>query len=192
MHRHLFVVAAAVVAFAFSSIPASGHSEGEGDSRDEFRLLDCDRLPDDAVTTLPAPIDRWARLECVPVGQKLVAAEGWHWRYPGSWTVRPEAPAWAPDASVRLPGAKYFTGITVTELTDGARAATHRRLAEESSLYRSYVETPPERMFRLVAHNNLGHEFEMFVPIEASGRHWGVLCVPGCRPEYGFMMEPAR
>lgn len=167
------------------------HSEGEPgeESGVASMLMDCEHPPEDAVTSLPSPLDTWARIDCVQYGQKLVAAQGWHWRYPGSWTVRAEAPAWSPDASRRTPGAKYFRTVTIEPLDGDAIARAHARLTTDSVMYRDYITAPPARMYRVVAENNLGHDMEVFVPEETPDRLWAFLCVPECRPEYSFMIE---
>ncbi len=104
--------------------------QGDNDSdHDDGLFLDCDRLPADALSTVPPPVAEYVQVECSAEGQKLVAAKGWRWRYPASWTVRPEAPSWAPDASRQVMGKKYFTQFQVEPLGGEAIAAAHQRLS---------------------------------------------------------------
>lgn len=153
--------------------------------------FDCEHQPPDALTALPAPLDAWARIDCSPAGQKLVAAIGWQWRYPASWVTRPEAPAWSPDASLKHPGEKHFVDIDVTELDAAAVDAAHARLMRDSPIYQFHVEARPRGMYRVDLKNNLGHTFELFVPVVSDERMWAILCVPACRPEYAFLIERA-
>jgi hypothetical protein len=179
-----------VVLFGLAGV-ASAHNDGEPDHEeaDTAGFIDCERPPADAIRALPAPLSAWAALECLPMGQKLAQSEDWLWRYPASWTTRPEAPAWAPDASRSLPGAKYFTKVGVETLSADAIGRMHERLVKESATYRFYFEARPEKAYRLAVKNNLGHEMEIFVPVESETKYWGFLCVPTCRPEYAFIME---
>jgi hypothetical protein len=167
---------------------ACAHSEGD-DEPDDGMLLDCEHLPADAARQVPDPVSAFTQIECSPAGQKLVAGPGWRWRYPATWTVRPEAPSWAPEASTSVPGRKYFRSFEVSEVKGEALAQVHERLLREASTYAFYFEAVPQAMTRLVATNSHGHTMEIFFPREREDRYWGFLCVPQCRPEYGFMVE---
>src|ERR1700752_5346161 len=70
----------------------------------------------DAVTTLPAPLDRWAQLRCTSAGYVITGREGWVWLEPTHKALvvipsqtfgRPQGP----DANA------YFTKIQVTKVT---------------------------------------------------------------------------
>ena len=167
---------------------ACAHSEGSED-HDDGMLLDCEHLPADAAREVPDPISVFAQIECSPAGQKLVAGPGWRWRYPATWTVRPEAPSWAPEASTSVPGRKYFRTFEVAEVKGEALTRVHERLLREATTYAFYFETVPQAMTRLLVTNSHGHQMEIFFPKEREDRYWGFLCVPQCRPEYGFMVE---
>jgi hypothetical protein len=155
-------------------------------------LLDCEHLPADARTALPAPLGEWARVECSPSGQMLAPGAGWQWRYPATYVVRPQAPAWSPAASAGTPGAKYFIDFQLVEITGADREAEHTRLLRDSAIYRRNFEHAPTAAWRLVAENNLGHAFEIVFPQDRAGRIWAILCTPECRPEYAYLMEPVQ
>ena len=185
MTRLLPTALALVGALALS--PAVAHQGDDG--HDDGMLLDCDRLPADALTTVPSPLDAFVQVVCAAEGQRLVSAPGWRWRFPASWTARPEVPAWAPDASRQVYGRKYFTAFEVQTLTAAEVAQAHRRLLDESATYRFWFEAPPPAMRRLRVRNSHGHEMEVFFPEENTEKHWGFPCVPACRPEYAFVIE---
>jgi len=169
-------------------LQAWAHQGDDGDDHDNSVFLECDRLPADALTAVPKPVAEYVQVECSAEGQKLVAAKGWRWRYPASWTVRPEAPSWAPDASRQVMGKKYFTQFEVEPLTGEAIAAAHQRL-QESATYRFYFEAVPSEVVKLTAVNSHGHAMEIYFPKERDDKYWGFMCVPSCRPEYAFMVE---
>lgn len=178
------------LALCLFAASAMAHNEGgHDDDADMEGFIDCTKPPADALKALPEPLAQWASLECLPIGHKLVQGEQWLWRYPGSWTTRPEVPALAPEASRQQAVAKYFTALRVESLATDDVTAMHDRLSKESSMYRFYFETRPAHAYRIAARNNLGHDFEIFVPVETDAKLWGFPCVPACRPEYAFMME---
>lgn len=75
----------------------------------------CTSSPD-AVTTLPAPLSRWAAVRCTPAGYVITGREGWIWIEPNhkalviipSQTFGRQA---GPDSSA------YFTKIELTKVT---------------------------------------------------------------------------
>ncbi len=171
---------------------AAAHPDDDGADDDAVAaaIFDCEHPPADALQKLPAPLDQWARIECTPGGQKLVASLGdWYWRYPASWTTRPEAPAWAPDASITQHGPKHFVSMKIDTLDAAAVSATHERLLRDSATYKFQIDEPPTAMYRIEAKNSLGHAMDIFVPVVSEKRMWAILCVPVCRPEYAFMIE---
>lgn len=170
--------------------PALAHNEGgHDDDADLEGFIDCAKPPGDALAVLPEPIAQWSTLECLPIGHKLAQSAHWSWRYPGSWTTRPELPAWAPELSRQHAGAKYFTAFRVEALGAGDVDAMDERLRKESATYRFYFESRPAQAYRIDARNNLGHVFEVFVPVESDAKLWAFPCVPACQPEYAFVME---
>jgi hypothetical protein len=73
---------------------------------------DCTGTPPDAVTTLPAPLDKWATMVCTPYGHIISNKNGWIWSYPGTY-----APVFVPAQMVEKAPAEvgnkiYFTKIS--------------------------------------------------------------------------------
>lgn len=151
--------------------------------------MDCGQPPKNALRDVPAPIDAWARVDCGATGTKLVPAPGWQWRFPNSWFDRPIAPAWAPDASVDEPGAKYFVEFAAAVLEGPEAAEQHARLAAAVPAYRDAIKTVPARIHRLDVENNLGHDMVIWFPASAPGDLWAILCTPVCRPDYAFIIQ---
>lgn len=173
--RALIAISVGLPALAF----AHG-ADGESGAV-EIDVLDCARPPANALRTLPAPIDRWATLACLPTGHRLTQAPGWQWRYPGSYLVMPFLPAEAPLASRQTPRAKYFVHLDVEALGSEQAEAMHDRFAQTLSVYE---RTPaPRAIYRVVAGNNLGHDFELFFAMTSDDAGWAILCAPDCRPE---------
>lgn len=189
VHRSFRQVAFAACGLLFSAVATAHPDDGSADDAFAAAVFDCEHPPADAMDKLPAPLDGWARIECTPAGQKLVAGGEWYWRYPASWTTRPEAPAWAPDASIRTRGPKHFVSMQVDTLDAAAIAATHERLMRESATYKFQIDEQPGAMYRVGVTNNLGHTMDIYVPVVSEKRMWAILCVPVCRPEYAFMIE---
>jgi hypothetical protein len=179
--------ACSLLALANAGAHAHGtHQLGEVD------YLNCERPPQNAIGELPAPLATWARIECTQKGTKLVAAPGWTWRYPNSWFDRPIAPAWAPDASIAEPGAKYFIDFSVTVLEGQAAAEQHGRLAEAIPAYGNAFTDPPATIYRVLTENNLGHEMVLWFPAKADDDLWAILCTPDCRPDYAFIIQKPK
>lgn len=172
-----FVLLANPSAFAHGT-----HQLGEVDS------LNCERLPQNAARNLPAPADTWATIACLPRGTTLVAAPGWQWRYPNSFFDRPIAPAWAPDASIEEPGAKYFIDFSIATIEGNAAADQHARLAKAVPAYGSAQPVPPATLYRMDAENNLGHEMVFWFSQNSEDELWAFLCTPECRADYAFIM----
>ena len=75
----------------------------------------CMTSPSDAVTTLPAPLRKWGRIECTPFGQVTTSRESWIWaRLDGGGMVF--VPAQMASHPVEGEGS-YFTSIGIRDLT---------------------------------------------------------------------------
>jgi hypothetical protein len=158
----------------------------------EVDYLNCERLPQNAARALPTPVDTWATIACLPRGTTLVAAPDWQWRYPNSFFDRPIAPAWAPDASIEAPGAKYFIDFSITKLEGAAIAEQHARLARAVPAYGSAQPAPPAILYRMDAENNLGHEMVFWFSQKSEDELWAFLCTPECRADYAFIMQKPK
>lgn len=164
------------------------HAHGN-DAPTPIGAMDCGQPPENARRKLPAPIDQWALIDCSPLGTKLIAAPGWQWRFPNSWFDRPDAPAWAPDASIDAPGAKYFVDFDARVLEGAEAAEQHARLAAAVPAYRDAVPAVPARIHRLDVENNLGHEMVIWFSAATPNDLWAILCTPQCRPDYAFIIH---
>lgn len=179
--------------FVLALIPAGAawaHAGHDDAAHAAVEVMSCDTPPANAVTTLPAVLAQWAQMECSPIGQQLVQSPGWQWRYPASFKVRPIIPAWSPSASEDEPGAKYFISLQLETVSPQALGERHAWLAGQLSSYRDSEPDPPRSMLRLRAENNLGHEFDVWVAEFEQQRRWAVLCVPECRIDYAFRLQP--
>lgn len=87
----------------------------EDDQQADGRQMSC-AASSDAVTVLPAPLNRWAQLRCTSAGYVITGREGWVWLEPTHKALvvipsqtfgRPQGPD--PNA--------YFTKIEVTRVT---------------------------------------------------------------------------
>jgi hypothetical protein len=181
--------AVALAATCAIALPASAHSD-----RDEVprpQALDCEHLPAEALTALPAPFDNWARLDCLPAGQLLAQAHDWIWRYPASFTTPVFVPAWTADPSAVAAGARYFTAAEVAVAHGDEALALHRRFAQELEVYRAVTaERPaPSAVHTLIARNDLDQELRLHFVYRSPQDVWGIVCAPDCRSEYSFLVS---
>jgi len=65
----------------------------------------------------------------------IVAAEGWVWRFPGSYFDRPSIPAYSPVESRPEAGGRYFTGFKATELSAGEIRKLHETFGKTLVTY---------------------------------------------------------
>lgn len=177
------------LALALCAAQAAAHEEAAGH---EAAIYDCAHPPADAATRLPPIADGWAMLDCTPLGQRLIAAPGWQWRFPASYTDRPTLPAWAPEASQQAPGPKHFVEFSFTRIADADLPATHARMRNASFTYQFNFDAPPVAMYRLAVRNSEGHEMDIYYPVESDDKVWAIPCVPTCRPEYAFIIERVK
>jgi hypothetical protein len=83
---------------------------------------ECAGTPRDAVTTLPAPLRKWAQIACTPYGDALGSRKGWIWASldDAQRVLIPSGdPQGNPDPVANETA--YFTAIEVKELQDGDR-----------------------------------------------------------------------
>ena len=177
-------LAAAVVAACFS-IPALSHDEGEAATGD-IESLDCDKLPRNAVTSLPEAIRPFAQLECAPNGQLIVAREDWVWRYPASYFDRPLIASYTPLDSRSKPGPRWFTSLTLKELTGDAARRQHEALVRTLPNYAA--DSAPKTVYHLLAKNELGDQFDVYFPMTQEDKGWGAICAPDCQPQMLFII----
>ena len=173
------------IALALAVNFSLGHSESEN-AADSPSPVGCERLPENALTSLPEPVADWAVLDCLPVGQVIAQRDGWTWRFPGSFFDRPWIFAAAPENSQHMPGLRYFTRLTVAVLDRDSAATRHAQFRARLPTYG--MENPPVRMLRLEAVNDLSDASEVFVSFGDDQDGWVIVCSPVCAVEGVFMI----
>jgi hypothetical protein len=170
---------------------AVGAHGNDGDEQGaQPMLLDCNALPHDALRALPAPVDRWTAIQCLPNGQILHQRQGWNWRFPGSFTSQVVIPAGTSSPPERAFG-RYFARIdlSVQEGEDAARM--HAKLIREVPTYQfhfgeSIGETRPKAVYTLRARDDKDAEFTIVMVYRSDQDIWGLVCMPDCVPESLF------
>jgi len=114
MRNRIFGLALAaplMTVLGYGSATLADEDVPQADSRVEA----CIASPD-AITQLPAPLNRWAQLRCTPAGYVITGRQGWIWIEPNNKALvvipaqtfgRPEGP----DKNA------YFTKVEVTKVT---------------------------------------------------------------------------
>jgi len=179
-------VAAAVVLAAAPMQLARAHSDGQAAVP---QAIDCRKPPADAVSTLPAPLDRWARLECTPDAQFLVPSRDWVWRYPGSFTTPVLIPAWTPNPAKAAAETHYFVSAAIEHASAEQARKLHERMAAEVSIYGAMAQSPVREVYTLRAENNHGEHFDIHFMYRSDQDVWGLVCAPKCGAEISFIMN---
>ena len=190
MLRYWACCALAAGALAAQGLASSHQGEDEQAGRDGVAgmMLDCERLPLQAVSSLPQPVGAWTQLSCTETGQLLVESPGWQWRYPASFTTR--AMVSAAMASPHVAGARYFTAVTVAAKEGEAAARLHDQLAREVLVYADNAGAhAPDSAYTLVASNDLGDQLRVHFMPRGTGEFLGVVCAPKCIPEATFIVQ---
>jgi hypothetical protein len=167
-----------------TSLPALEHSEAEAPAG---HLLDCEHPPADLAHGLPKQLADAATLVCLPAAQMIVAREGWAWRFPGSFFDRPSIPAYTPIESRAAADGRYFTGFSATELSRAEINSLHESLVNTLVTYADAA--PPERIVKLIAHNDQGFSMDAYFGFKSAVEGWVVLCAPACAPEFFFLIN---
>ncbi len=183
--KHLLAAAALILAGAVPHL-ARAHSEA---GQDAPQAIDCRKPPEDTVTTLPAPLDRWGRIECTPSAQFLVPATDWVWRYPASFTTPVLIPAWTPNPANAAAEAHYFVSLDLARATEAQARALHDRMAREVSVYGAMAQSPVREVYTLRLENNHGEHFNIHFMYRSDQDVWGLVCAPSCGPENSFLMN---
>jgi len=98
-------VLSTIATFGIAPVPAAADTSPH----------DCASAPPDAVTMLPAPLNKWGDIVCTPYGQMLTSHTGWMWLMPDLDTVL--IPAQLTDKQPEPVGNKvYFTKIDVVKV----------------------------------------------------------------------------
>jgi len=159
-------------------------------AREVCAVSDCSRLPAGAAAEVPAPVDRWARLDCRPFGQALVANSGWTWRYAASFTTEVTVAAVMGAAAEDAGGGRYFLHLSVSTREGEAAARLHARFLEELGSYALHAgESVPRVVHTLDAVNDLLDRITVHFLEQPDGQYWAVVCTPECRPENVFYVQ---
>ena len=181
------LAAAALAAQGLASSHQGENGQAGQDGVDDM-MLDCERLPPQAVSSLPQPVAAWTQLSCRQTGQLLVESPAWQWRYPASFTT--PVMVSAAMASPHAAGARYFTAVTVATQEGEAAARLHDQLAREVLVYADYAGArAPDSAYTLVASNDLGDRLLVHFLPRGTGEFLGVVCAPKCIPEATFIVQ---
>lgn len=185
-------LAAAAAALALS-VAAWPHGEDGNRPEVEPVMLDCDALPHNALRALPAPVDRWTAIQCLPNGQILHQKQGWSWRFPSSFTTQVVIPA-GTTSPPELAFGRYFAHIDLSVLEGDEAARVHARLAREVPTYAFHfgerlAQTRPEAVYTLRAHDDKNGEFTVVMVYRSDQDIWGLVCMPDCVPESLFTVS---
>lgn len=172
------------VLLALAAAQAFAHTEEEVQGPS---VIDCDHPPETMIRALPRAFDGIGKLSCSASGQSIVAHPDWSWRFPASIFVRPGIPAFTPAESADIVGARHFTGFEEAELSAAEVLALHRRFTDTVSTYTQ--PEPPQSLKKVLAKNDLGHAFEIYLGMKSKHDGWVMLCDPECAPEYLFVFE---
>ena len=182
-------LSAATLAAVVWFYPAAAWAHSDSDETAASRTLDCDHLPQAALTHLPAPLDGWARIDCMPTGQLLVPHKDWIWRYPSSFTTPVFLPAWTADPIQAAMGARYFASAELVIAHGQEAEAMHKRLAAQVEVYGAMTEERPvpSEVYTLTATNDIGQELRVHFLFRSRQDVWAIVCAPDCRSEYSFL-----
>ncbi len=186
MRTRLFAVAlfAPIIAMG-SSLFSAGAAEDSS----------CGVSPSEAVTSLPAPLDKWAQIICTQSGQVITGHEGWVWMEPmrhaiviiPSQNLKADSDGVAVDQDSGTGGGKadksYFTKVEFTKVNGDEFAKVygvfHSGFDENDgkpAAYRLELKTMSGKVMRL-------YMFDYFT------YGWGMACSEeACDPASRFVM----
>jgi hypothetical protein len=145
---------------------------------------DCsDGLPDGALAKLPAPLSKWGRVICTPIGQVMMAKDDWVWIMPDASGLV-FVPSQVVETEPKEVGTEaYFTKVDVIQAHgaefDQAYGTFHVGFDEK--------EVKPDA-YRVDLTTVSGKQIEMFF-FDYDTYAWGMSCPEGqCDPETRFMI----
>ena len=142
----------------------------------------CAGAPSDAITNLPAPLDKWGQVLCTPYGQVLASHAGWMWLMPDLDPVL--IPAQISDRELQKIGNTiYFTKIDVARVKgsefDDAYTTFHDGFDDQ--------EVKPDG-YRVDLTTVEGKSFRMYF-FDYDTYAWGMSCPGGkCQTDTRFMI----
>src|SRR6266850_4648490 len=155
----------------------------------------CGVSPAEAVTTLPAPLDKWAQILCTQTGQVITGHEGWVWIEPTrhavviipSQNMKADRDGVAVDQDAAKDGRKadksYFTKVELTKVSGDEFAKVYEIFHAgfdandgQPTAYRLELKTMSGKAMRL-------YMFDYFT------YGWGMACSDeACDPHSRFVM----
>jgi hypothetical protein len=166
------------------ALQAFAHSETEAPAAG---ILDCEHPPKNLKHVLPKLVAKAATVICTPSAQMIVAAEGWIWRFPGSYFDRPSIPAYSPVESRSQASGRYFSGFQATELSGSEIKKLHDTFVKTLVTYPD--AQPPARIVKLVARNDHGIPMDTYFGFRSQSEGWVAVCAPDCAPEFFFLIN---
>jgi len=100
---------------AVLALGSATYANEDSQQADGRQMAACAESPS-AVTTLPAPLDRWAQVRCTSAGYAITQREGWLWIEPNH-NALVIIPSQTLNRQMGLDGGSYFTKIEVTKVT---------------------------------------------------------------------------
>ncbi|TKB43560.1 hypothetical protein [Thalassotalea mangrovi] len=143
---------------------------------------DCTGTPDEAVTKLPEPLNKWGQLVCTPYGHIISNKEGWIWSNPGSYS-----PVMIPSQMVQsnpepLGNKSYFTKIQLVKL-NGTEASNSIKVFEKG--FDKSEQSPTVYSLQVASISGKELAFQFF---DYGNSKWGMWCNNGCDPNSKFML----
>ncbi len=143
---------------------------------------ECDGTPEDAIISLPSPLQEWGQIVCTPYGHIISNKQGYVWSNVGSYS-----PVMIPSQMVRTQPKKtgnssYFTSIKMT-LLKGKEAKSSIELFETG--FDKSGTTPKVYSLSVtsISGKKLGFNFFDF-----GDSQWGMWCNKECDPNSKFMI----
>jgi len=167
-----------------TAVAASAHQD---ESETDVSALDCAHLPETAVTAIPGMIGQAGRLVCIQGVQRIVANQGWSWRYSGSFFNTPNIPAHAHIDSQGMTPPFYFKAIRLEKLSSDEANIRSAQLSEQIVTYRPGNKIAG--MSIVEVENNYGNVTEIFMPMQSDNSGWMIVCTPDCQPDYVIVIS---
>ncbi len=146
-------------------------------------LINCEGTPKEAVTELPAPLNKWASLACTKYGHVIGPAEKWLWTVPGGFS-----PIFVPSQMVKtnpkkVGNSSYFTQIKLIKEKDNSL------LGELLKGFDTSGANDTTDIYKLTVKNNQNLSQTLyFIDDRTDSNKWGVWCRNECKETTQFML----
>ena len=115
MNKKTLGVALSAPLMACFMASATAANQGQNAAVQQNAAPHCE-LSGQAVTNLPAPLERWAKIICTRSGHVITGRDGWVWLEPNN-SALVVIPSQAFGAHVETGGSSYFTKIELTKVS---------------------------------------------------------------------------